>query len=89
MLMFLLMPGELDVLSVCRAAVDVTMQTIKCVIVGDGMIGKTCILITYTTNKVPQNSYVPTVSETRILFSYITYAVLPMKTVMYNRLINN
>ncbi len=44
------------------ATTDKPVKSLKCVIVGDGAVGKTCLLITHAQGKFPSD-YVPTVFD--------------------------
>lgn len=46
-------------------ATNGNLRPLKITCVGDGMVGKTCLLITYTQNEFPKE-YVPTVSTNKI-----------------------
>lgn len=54
-------------------------EEIKCVIVGDGAVGKTCLLITYSTSSFPGAEYIPTIFD-----NYVAKVMVNNKVIQLN-----
>jgi GTPase SAR1 family protein len=56
---------------------------IKCVAIGDGAVGKTCMLHTYTTNKFPWD-YEPTVFDNYAVTVHIGKQAITLGRILFN-----